>query len=356
MERVGDHLRSLNGPVLITGHTGFKGTWLSLLFENLKIPTVGLSLPATHDSLYVRAQRGGKIPEFFGDITSLEYVEKVFNQVNPSCVIHLAAQSLVLPSYKNPISTFGVNVMGTANILEVATQYPSVHITACVTSDKVYENSGKSQSFSETDKIGGKDPYSASKSAAESVITAWRNLAKERNGSNVLSYRAGNVIGGGDTSQDRLIPDIIRKIYFAQELVIRNQNATRPWQHVLDPLNGYILGIEHCLKIANDQTKAFNFGPDEPSMSVNEILVIAGDFFKDTKLSFRTQDLGKIEELNLSLDSYKANCDLGWLPKYNQRTAVIKTFEWWKSNLEKGESASMLCENDIKDFIAFNNS
>lgn len=353
MERVGDHLRSLNGPVLITGHTGFKGTWLSLLLEHLRIPTVGVSLPATPDSLYIRAERGGEIPEFFGDITSLEYVQKVFNQVNPSCVIHLAAQSLVLPSYENPISTFSVNVMGTANILEIATQHPSVQITACITSDKVYENSGKSQSFSETDKIGGKDPYSASKSAAESVITAWRNLAKERNGSNVLSYRAGNVIGGGDASQDRLIPDIIRSIYFAKELVIRNQNATRPWQHVLDPLHGYILGIEHSLKMANDQPKSFNFGPHEPSMSVNEILVIAGDFFKNNKLRFRNQDFGKIEELNLSLDSYKANCELGWRPKYNQKSAVLKTFEWWKGNLEKGRSASMLCASDIKDFIDF---
>jgi CDP-glucose 4,6-dehydratase len=352
MSTLGDSLRSLEGPVLITGHTGFKGTWLSILFEILEIPVVGFSLPALSDSLYIRAERLGKIPEFFGDITSIETVEEVFNKFNPSCVIHLAAESLVLTSYKKPINTFNVNVMGTANILEIASRQPSVRISACITSDKVYENLGKTKAFNENDKIGGLDPYSASKSAAESVITAWRNLSSEQNGSKVLSFRAGNVIGGGDLGKDRLIPDIIRSVYFSQNLIIRNQNSTRPWQHVLDPLNGYILGIEHSLNSSSNEVLSLNFGPNEPSKSVSEILQIAEGFFGANLLSFSVQNLAKKEEISLSLDSSKANHEIGWKPKFNQETAVLKTLDWWKKNLESEQNASELCQADVSNFLS----
>ena len=349
---LGNTLRSLDGPVLITGHTGFKGTWMSILLESLNIPVVGFSLPALSDSLYIRAKRLGKIPELFGDITSTETVEKVFNTFSPSCIIHLAAESLVLTSYKKPINTFNVNVMGTANILEVASTQPSVRISACITSDKVYENLGKTKAFSENDKIGGLDPYSASKSAAESVITAWRNLSSERNGCKVLSFRAGNVIGGGDLGKNRLIPDIIRSVYFSQDLIIRNQNSTRPWQHVLDPLHGYILGIEHSLNSSSNEFLSLNFGPNEPSKSVSEILQIAEGFFGADLLSFSVQNLAQKEEVSLSLDSSKANHEIGWKPKFTQETAVLKTLDWWKQNLKLEQNAFALCQADVSNFLS----
>jgi CDP-glucose 4,6-dehydratase len=351
MSTLGDSLRSLEGPVLITGHTGFKGTWLSILFESLEIPVVGFSLPALSDSLYIRAERLGKIPEFFGDITSIETIEEVFNKFNPSCIIHMAAESLVLASYKKPINTFNVNVMGTANILEVATRQPSVRISACITSDKVYENLGKSKAFNENDKIGGLDPYSASKSAAESVITAWRNLSSERNGSKVLSFRAGNVIGGGDLGQNRLIPDIIRSIYHSEDLTIRNLNSTRPWQHVLDPLNGYIMGIEHSLNFSSSEIFSLNFGPNEPSKSVGEILQIAEGFFGVNHLRYSVKNSAQKEEVSLSLDSSKANIEIGWKPKFNQETAVLKTLDWWEKNLKSDLNANALCRKDIYNFL-----
>ena len=352
MSTLGESLRSLEGPVLITGHTGFKGTWLSILFESLEIPVVGFSLPALSDSLYIRAERLGKIPEFFGDITSIETVEEVFNKFKPSCVIHLAAESLVLTSYKKPINTFNVNVMGTANILEMATRQPSVRISACITSDKVYENLGKSKAFNENDKIGGLDPYSASKSAAESVITAWRNLSSERNGSKVLSFRAGNVIGGGDLGKNRLIPDIIRNVYHSQDLIIRNMNSTRPWQHVLDPLNGYIMGIEHSLNFSSNEVDSLNFGPNEPSKSVSDILQIAEGFFGVNHLRYSVKNSPHREEISLSLDSRKANREIGWMPKFNQESAVLKTLDWWKKNLTFELNTSKLCRADIADFLS----
>jgi len=351
MGMLGDTLHSLDGPVLITGHTGFKGTWLSILFENLEIPIVGFSLPALPDSLYIRTERQGKIPEFFGDITSIETVEEVFNKFSPSCIIHLAAESLVLNSYKKPINTFNVNVMGTANVLEIATKQPSVRISACITSDKVYENLGKSKAFNENAKIGGLDPYSASKSAAESVITAWRNLSTERNGSKILSFRAGNVIGGGDLSKNRLIPDIIRNVYHSQDLTIRNLNSTRPWQHVLDPLHGYIMGIEHNLKSSTNQILSLNFGPNEPSKSVKDILQIAEGFFGTNILQYSVKNSAQKEEDSLSLDSTKANREIGWKPKFNQEIAVIKTLDWWEKNLKSELNAHTLCNEDIQNFL-----
>ena len=351
MGMLGDTLRSLDGPVLVTGHTGFKGTWLTILFESLEIPVVGFSLPALSDSLYIRAERLGKIPEFFGDITSIETVEEVFNKFNPSCIIHLAAESLVLNSYKKPINTFNVNVMGTANVLEIATKQPCVRISACITSDKVYENLGKSKAFNENDKIGGLDPYSASKSSAESVITAWRNLSSERNGSKVLSFRAGNVIGGGDLGKNRLIPDIIRNVYQSQDLIIRNLNSTRPWQHVLDPLNGYIMGIEHSLNFSSSEVDSLNFGPNEPSKSVSDILQIAEGFFGVNQLRYSVKNSPHKEEISLSLDSSKANLEIGWRSKFNQEIAVLKTLDWWKKNLKSELNAQTLCKQDIQDFL-----
>ena len=208
--QLGQRLRDLPGPVLLTGHTGFKGTWMTFLLEHLDVPVVGYSLPAEKDSLYDRAERVGVIPEKFGDILNYELLEQFIDKHNPSTIIHMAAQPLVLKSYENPRATFDVNVMGTANVLDIAFKKDFIEAIVIVTTDKVYKNDDSGRAFIETDPLGGKDPYSASKVGTEAVVAAWQQIAKISGGPQVYSARAGNVIGGGDFAESRLIPDIIR--------------------------------------------------------------------------------------------------------------------------------------------------
>ena len=345
-------LRNLAGPILITGHTGFKGTWLTFLLEELEIPVIGFSLPPLEQSLYRRANRLQKIPEVFGDVRDLELLKKTFKEFQPTCVIHMAAQPLVIDSYKDPIRTFDINVLGSANVLEVATMTDSVRSIACITTDKVYQNNNQNLRFLEGDVLRGKDPYSASKVAVESVIDAWRNLAKDRNNASILSFRSGNVIGGGDFSANRLMPDIIRTIFSDEPLLIRNPDATRPWQHVLDPLLGYILSINHSIAETNPAFDTFNFGPSENSLSVREVIQITKDIYP----KFEVPELNEIsqksyEATSLQLDSTRANSILGWKPRMNQKQAVTSTISWWVDNLSKGIAAEDLCIDEIKKFL-----
>lgn len=351
MRELGSELLKLNGPVLITGHTGFKGAWLTFLLESLGVPVVGFSLPATPDSLYARANRHGKIPEIFGDITLKTEVEKVFNQFIPSCVIHLAAEALVLRSYQSPINTFAVNVLGTANVLEAATSHSSVLISGCVTSDKVYENNNKSQRFVEEDKLAGLDPYSASKVCSEAVISAWRQLSKDRNRSKILSLRAGNVVGGGDFATNRLLPDIVKALYFGEQLVVRNLTSTRPWQHVLDPLLGYLIAIEMALSGQKKEMTSYNFGPIDSSLSVERVLSIASESFPENNLNVTYTKPSVYEEATLELDSSRAKLELGWEPRFSQEEAIKLTFVWWKNHLALGMHAQKLCDSEIQSFL-----
>ena len=345
-------LSNIKSPILLTGHTGFKGTWLTFLLEELGIPVIGFSLPPLEQSLYQRARRYGKIPEVFGDVRDLKLVQKTFQEFQPTCVIHMAAQPLVIESYKDPILTFDTNVLGTANVLEVATTTESVRTIACITTDKVYQNSNENIKFLEGDVLRGKDPYSASKVAAESVIDAWRNLAKGRNGANVLTFRSGNVIGGGDYSNNRLMPDIIRNIFSNEPLLIRNPDASRPWSHVLDPLLGYILSIDYSITETNPVFDTFNFGPSENSLSVREVVQIVKDYYPNFKIPEFEEILQKsYEATSLQLDSTRANTVLGWKPKLTQKQAVISTISWWIDNLEKGILAEDLCKKETMRFI-----
>lgn len=352
MQNLRSVLRNLAGPILITGHTGFKGTWLTFLLEELEIPAVGFSLPPLEQSLYRRANRLQKIPEVFGDVRDLELLKKTFKEFQPTCVIHMAAQPLVIDSYKDPIRTFDINVLGSANVLEVATMTDSVRSIACITTDKVYQNNNQNQRFLEGDVLRGKDPYSASKVAAESVIDTWRNLSKDRNNAKVLSFRSGNVIGGGDFSTNRLMPDIIRNIFLDEPLSIRNPQATRPWQHVLDPLLGYLLSIDYSISENHPVFDTFNFGPSENSLSVREVVQIVKDFypkFEVTELNEITQK--SYEATSLQLDSTRANSILGWKPRMNQKQAVISTISWWINNLSKGIAAEGLCIDETRKFL-----
>jgi len=347
---VGDELKRANGPIFITGHTGFKGSWLSLLLNHLGIEHFGYSLEAEENSLYKRANLESVSKGVVGDIRDLENLSKVLTEVRPSGVIHLAAQPLVLKSYQEPIETFQTNCIGTANVLKAAFDTPTVGVILAITTDKVYRNDNTGRRFVESDPLEGKDPYSASKVAAEAVCAAWQQISKTSGGPKVLVARAGNVIGGGDFARDRLIPDVIRAVTSGKTLQIRSPLATRPWQHVLDPLVGYLKYLEAGLTVSSPP-KALNFGPAESSLTVSQVVEIASDLFKE-KLSIQFHDLPtQTESQNLDLDSSQSNSVLAWKPRWNQEDAIKRTFEWWKCAFSGAKSAIEECNKDVKDSI-----
>jgi CDP-glucose 4,6-dehydratase len=276
---LGQRLRELPGPLLLTGHTGFKGTWMTFLLEHLNVPVVGYSLHAEEDSLFDRAERTAAIPEVFADIRDYETLEKFIDLHKPSIIIHMAAQPLVLKSYENPRETFDVNVMGTVNVLDIAIKKNFVKAIIVVTTDKVYRNDNSGRAFVETDPLEGKDPYSASKVGAEAVVSAYQQVSKVDGGPSVVSVRAGNVIGGGDYAVNRLLPDLIRGYLNSKIVQIRNPESTRPWQHVLDPLLGYLLALESAITVKTFDS--FNFGPDESEqINVNEVINVFNSSFQ----------------------------------------------------------------------------
>jgi CDP-glucose 4,6-dehydratase len=339
-----DILTSLKGPILITGHTGFKGTWLTLLLERVGIEVAGFSLKPTQESLYSKMNRDGVIRECFGDIRNLGELAKFTEEVKPTFIIHLAAQSLVRRGFDEPMLTFETNAMGTANVLQVGTKSSTVQAIAAITTDKVYRNDNSYQIFDESAPLGGHDPYSASKVASEAAIMAWRSLSTSQSDKPIYSLRAGNVIGGGDFNKDRLFTDLINSAKNNQPLKLRNINATRPWQHALDPLTGYL----RALVLAPNVTD-FNFGPLEPSLRVEEAVKIAQAF---GRLHFVYEvesqtDTSKIEAQKLELDSTAAIDKLGWRQSWNQHQAIQATMEWWEATLLNGFSMTEACDKDL---------
>jgi len=341
-------LKSLDGPILITGHTGFKGTWLTLLLREMGIATVGLSLPAEKESLYNRMARQGSIPEEFLDINDRALTLKCVKSFAPAVVVHLAAQPIVRDSYLHPVETFSTNVLGTAHVLDACMKVKSVKAVGVVTTDKVYRNEESGIPFKETDPLGGKDPYSASKSATESVVAAWQEIAKNESGPRIVSLRAGNVIGGGDFAPDRLLPDLIRAVSLKKSLIVRNPLSTRPWQHVLDSLFGYLLAVEYSLR--EPSFSDFNFGPAEKSLEVREVLNVAQDFLGSRlQIQFQQDESSNNREsVQLQLDSSRARKHLGWNQCWSQKSAVLSTLKWW-INLESGAaSIDELCASEIR--------
>lgn len=333
-----EKLRSLNGPILVTGHTGFKGTWLMLLLEELGMQAYGLSLPAERNSMYDRLMMKGKNPEVFSDIRDQSEVLRIIKDIEPAAIIHLAAQPLVLESYRTPVDTFSTNVMGTAHILDAASKVKSVKAVGVSTTDKVYLNENIGTKFKESSPLGGKDPYSASKVGAEQVIRAWQQISLINQGPSILSMRAGNVIGGGDFAKDRLLPDLIRAAIFNEPAVLRNPKSTRPWQHVLDPLYGYLLFLEASLN--GEETATLNFSPNEKSLPVEKITEIFCQKFPGFKIETSEQDINDFESKSLELDSTLAMEKLKWKPKFTQEKAVISTVDWWLThdNLQQAEN------------------
>jgi len=265
-------------------------------------------------------------------------------------VIHLAAQPLVLRSYQEPLDTFQTNCMGSANVLGAAFDTASVQIVLAITTDKVYRNENYGRRFIESDPLEGKDPYSASKVAAEAVCASWQHISNISGGPKVIVARAGNVIGGGDFAKDRLLPDVIRAVLSDESIVIRKPKATRPWQHVLDPINGYLQYIEAALQ-RDKFPHALNFGPSEKSISVSEIVDLAEGYYKGKlKVKFRTDSVSK-EDNSLNLDSTLAYSFLGWQPKLDPRESTMWTLDWWdRVNKKKIEPLEASKEN-LRNFF-----
>lgn len=335
----------MGGPILVTGHTGFKGTWLTLLLERLGIEVVGYALDANPDSLYRRIARENQIHEKFGDIRDFKSFENFVSLTKPKAIIHLAAQPLVLTSYESPLETFEVNVMGTVNILEVARQTDYIKTVLAITTDKVYRNNEMGVPFKEMDPLAGKDPYSASKVGSEAAISAWQNIVENSTGPKIVALRAGNVIGGGDWAHGRLIPDLIRGFSTNKDIKIRNPRSTRPWQHVLDPLVGYLLALVETL--GGSDIRALNFGPSEKSLSVERVVEIAKNSWNSTAKLNKEESQSKLESICLELDSTLASKLLNWQPAWSQQSAIESSITWWKRSLVDGIDPRILCSEDL---------
>jgi CDP-glucose 4,6-dehydratase len=339
-------LRSLSGPILITGHTGFKGTWLGLLLETLKIPYVGYSLEPEKDSLFSRLDRAGNTSEAFADILNLDLFKNFLSQNNVKAIIHMAAQPLVLRSYEIPLETFAINALGTANILAAASENNNVEAVLAVTTDKVYRNTNEGIDFIESDPLQGHDPYSASKVAAESAVDVWRKITQQSGGPQIVSVRAGNVIGGGDWSENRLIPDLVRGFSKPERVEIRSPNSTRPWQHVLDPLVGYLMALEGAL--SGSTTSSFNFGPSTPSLSVRTVTEIARNSWPEKTDVDYFEKSGNSEAGTLGLNPSLAINSLKWESFWSQEESVVSSIEWWVNVLRNQMDPKSACLQDIR--------
>ncbi len=338
--------------ILVTGHTGFKGVWLTLLLRELGFEVAGYSLEATPESLYASINQRICSLEVIGDIRNRDLFYKSVKSFKPNYLIHMAAQPLVRKSYEKIYETFEVNVLGTANILETCRELEDLKAIGVVTTDKVYFNDGGTQRFSENSPLGGKDPYSASKVGTESAVMAWRALFQNGLATNasILSLRAGNVVGGGDLAEDRLLPDIVRTLDTQVPVSIRNPQSTRPWQHVLDPVYGYLQAI---IQSGPSKYEDYNFGPTESSLQVDKVVDIAERHWKNLpKHTLKDNSDNNLKESQLlELDPSKAINELRWSPVWTQESAIVKTLNWWE-NVNTGELSPLeACDKDIQEFL-----
>ncbi len=343
-------MSQLQGPILITGHTGFKGTWLSLLLKQLGARVIGLSLAPEAGSLYSKIGYRLTEADSYTDIRDLQALKIFMQPLQPSAIFHFAAQPLVLESYLKPRETFDVNVMGTMTVLQAAIECDSVKAVLIATTDKVYKNEGLTKAFNEDSELQGHDPYSSSKVAVEIAADLWRNVIDRKIGPKIVTMRAGNVIGGGDQSKDRLIPDIVRSIVSGKNLEVRNPSSTRPWQHVLDPLYGYIQYLEHLLSDM-PYTRALNFGPTSSALSVSEVIDIYCKAAKVPQNYFVSEGMSSLEARFLELDSSRAKEVLGWAPLWSQHEAIVRTANWWGKVIDNSDEALTASNCDVIEFL-----
>ncbi len=341
--------------VLVTGHTGFKGAWLTeiLSFWGAKVSAISLP-PHTKPNLFTILELNKKINSYFEDIRDLRKIKEILQKEKPEIVFHLAAQAIVKTSYEDPILTFSSNIIGSANILEAIRTTPSVKSVVMITSDKAYDNVEWVYPYRETDKLGGQDPYSASKAAADIVDQSMiKSFFNEKDSALVGIARAGNVIGGGDWSEYRIIPDIIRSIYVDEKpVILRSPHSIRPWQHVLEPLSGYLLLGKKLYEGDRSLVSEWNFGPNDGNfVTVSAILdkcveiLGRGSYEVEAHPQFYESKL-------LKLDISKARAHLGWKPRLDAHGTFNYTFEWYKNYYDKVISPIEFTDGQIEKFFS----
>ncbi len=340
----------------LTGHNGFKGSWLTLWLHRLKCEVTGYAIPtAGGPSIFSMGELKNLLThEHISDIRSGMGLIEAMQKAKPELVIHMAAQSLVRRSYAMPEETWSTNVMGTVNVLEAVRKCPSVKAVLVVTTDKCYENREWSWGYRECDALGGYDPYSASKAGAELVVQSYRRSFFLKTGPLLASARAGNVVGGGDWNDDRLIPDIARSIAAEDFLIVRNPQATRPWQHVLDCLSGYLLLAGRLLQGDRECAAAFNFGPGVCSnVHVEEMLRMLQNYWPE--FSWKVDEASNSSPVHeakyLYLDSSLAYQRLNWRPKWELKTTLDKTATWYRTVLADQSKALQMTEQQLREYI-----
>ncbi len=342
--------------VFLTGHTGFKGGWLALWLAKKGALVRGYALaPEADPNLFTAADVGGAVEDVRGDIRDFALVQEQMCEFAPEVVFHMAAQPLVRRSYADPLGTYATNVMGTAHVLESVRNCRSVRAVVCVATDKCYENREWERPYREDDSLGGHDPYSSSKACAEIVAAAYRSSffdteAGGNGGVALATARAGNVIGGGDWSEDRLIPDLVRGFCAGEAVKIRRPHAVRPWQHVLEPLQGYMMLAERLL--AGERTFAgpYNFGPaEDDSWTVERVADRVAELWGDSAKWTRDEEPGVHEAHLLKLDASKAHAELGWRPRLRIGSALEWTVRWYRA-WRKGNAMHSETLNQIEEY------
>ncbi|MDA8836179.1 CDP-glucose 4,6-dehydratase [Candidatus Pelagibacter bacterium] len=346
-----------NKKVFLTGHTGFKGTWFSILLSLLGAKVIGYSLkPSTSPNLYNLTKLNKLIHKsLYGDIRDYKKLKKSILKFTPDFIVHMAAQPLVRQSYDNPKYTYEVNTLGTINILNILNEINFIKSALIITTDKVYANNDKKRYFKEDDSLGGMDPYSNSKSCAELAVKSYNHSFLKQKKIFVATARAGNVIGGGDFSNDRIIPDYFRSLLKNQKLILRSPNSVRPWQHVLDPLYGYLLLLMKLDKKQIVTGGSFNFGPNRSSnKTVNEVINLINKNFNNEVKIIRKKNNSKIykESKILMLDSSKSKKILRWNTKYNLKKSIYLTSSWFRLSIyEKNKNILKFTQEQIKEFL-----
>lgn len=346
----------IDKKVFVTGNTGFKGSWLSLWLSELGAEVLGYSVDIpTTPSIFEKSGLVNSMTTVYGDIRDLEKLSKTINDFSPDIVFHLAAQPLVSESYINPVETYETNVMGTVKCLESIRACSSVKSVVIVTTDKCYKNNEWIWGYRECDELGGYDPYSNSKACSELVVESYINSffnpsAYEVHGKAIATARAGNVVGGGDWAKNRLIPDIIRAIEAEDIIQIRNPESTRPWQHVIEPLYGYLLLAEKLYREGTAYNGGWNFGPNRDSIvPVNKVLSIADQYFHN-QLKVNYGNVQAFHEANLlALDNTKAELGIGWKPKWGIEETICKIGVWYKA-LWNNEDIRQICISQILEY------
>lgn len=346
-----------NKRVFVTGHTGFKGSWLCLWLHKLGANVTGYALqPPTHPSLFAQCSIESLVNSVIGDVRDLDFFKRTMKAARPNIVIHMAAQPLVRESYKLPVETYMTNVMGTVHLFEAIRQCPSVKAVVNVTTDKCYENKEWVWGYRETEVMGGYDPYSNSKSCSELITSSYRNSYfnprdYQIHGVGVASARAGNVIGGGDWAKDRLIPDCMRALLNNEPIYIRNPYAVRPWQYVLEPISGYLILAQKLYEYGPQYAEGWNFGPDDSdAKSVEWILkTLCAKWGRNVSYEIATGD-NPHEAQYLKLDCSKARHLLGWKPRWNAEQAIIKIIEWM-TVYKNRENIRDICLKQIEEYL-----